>query len=36
VKRDLPGLDGPELDALYAQGRAWLDGGDAIERSRTG
>jgi hypothetical protein len=26
VKRDLPGLDGPELDALYAAGKAWLDG----------
>jgi hypothetical protein len=24
VKRDLPGLDGPELDALYAKGDAWL------------
>ena len=26
VKRDMPGLDGPELDALYAQGEAWLKG----------
>lgn len=26
VKRDLPGLAGPELDALYAQGAAWLKG----------
>jgi hypothetical protein len=26
VKRDMPGLDGPELDALYARGAAWLDG----------
>jgi hypothetical protein len=26
VKRDLPGLDGPELDALYTQGAAWLKG----------
>jgi hypothetical protein len=26
VKRDLPGHDGPELDALYAQGEAWLKG----------
>ncbi len=26
VKRDMPGLDGPELDALYAQGAAWLTG----------
>ncbi len=24
VKRDMPGLEGPALDALYAQGRAWL------------
>jgi len=26
VKRDMPGLDGPELDALYAKGEAWLKG----------
>jgi hypothetical protein len=26
VKRDLPGHDGPELDALYAKGAAWLNG----------
>jgi hypothetical protein len=26
VKRDLPGLDGPELDALYAKGEVWLKG----------
>ncbi len=26
VKRDLPGLEGPELDALYAKGAAWLKG----------
>ena len=26
VKRDLPGLEGPELDALYAKGDAWLKG----------
>jgi hypothetical protein len=26
VKRDMPGLDGPELDALYARGAAWLKG----------
>jgi hypothetical protein len=26
VKRDMPGLDGPELEALYARGRNWLDG----------
>ena len=26
VLRDLPGLRGPEIEALYAQGRAWLAG----------
>jgi hypothetical protein len=26
VKTDLPGLDGPALDALYAKGKAWLMG----------
>jgi len=26
VKRDMPGLDGPELDVLYAKGEAWLKG----------
>jgi hypothetical protein len=26
VKRDMPGLDGPEVAALYAQGAAWLKG----------
>ena len=26
VKRDMPGLDGPELEALYTQGADWLDG----------
>ena len=26
VKPDMPGLKGPEVDALYARGRAWLDG----------
>ncbi len=26
VKDDLPGLDGPPLDALYAKGEAWLKG----------
>ena len=26
VKPDLPGLKGPEVEALYARGRAWLDG----------
>jgi hypothetical protein len=26
VKADMPGLKGPEAEALYAKGRAWLDG----------
>ena len=26
VKRDMPGLTGPEVDALYARGRRWLAG----------
>ena len=26
VFRDLPGLRGPEIDALYARGKAWLSG----------
>jgi hypothetical protein len=26
VKNDLPGLEGPELEALYAKGTAWLAG----------
>ena len=26
VKPDMPGIDGPELDALYARGKAWLKG----------
>lgn len=26
VKDDMPGLEGPELDALYARGAAWLAG----------
>jgi hypothetical protein len=26
IKMDLPGLDGPALDALYAKGHAWLKG----------
>ena len=26
VKTDMPGLKGPEVDALYARGRAWLEG----------
>jgi hypothetical protein len=27
VKRDMPGLTGPEVDALYARGARWLAGG---------
>lgn len=26
VKKDMPGLKGPEVQALYAQGKAWLSG----------
>jgi hypothetical protein len=26
VKRDMPQLTGPEVDALYARGKAWLNG----------
>ncbi len=26
VKRDMPGLKGPEVEQLYADGRAWLGG----------
>ena len=29
VKRDMPGLKGPELEALYARGKQWLAGGSA-------
>jgi hypothetical protein len=28
VKRDMPGLKGPEVEALYARGAAWLAGAD--------
>ena len=31
VKRDMPGLQGPEVEALYRSGAAWLDG-DALDR----
>jgi hypothetical protein len=31
VKRDMPGLQGPEVDALYAKGLAWL-AGESIAR----
>ncbi|HEV2704117.1 MAG TPA: nuclear transport factor 2 family protein [Steroidobacteraceae bacterium] len=26
VKKDMPGLQGPEVEALYARGKSWLDG----------
>ncbi len=29
VKRDLPGVRGPEVEALYARGQAWLEGADS-------
>jgi hypothetical protein len=29
VKRDMPGLLGPEVEALYARGARWLEGGAA-------
>ena len=29
VKRDMPGLDGPEVEALYKRGAGWL-GGEAL------
>jgi hypothetical protein len=29
VKRDMPGLTGPEVEALYARGARWLAGGTA-------
>ncbi|MBV9568581.1 MAG: nuclear transport factor 2 family protein, partial [Hyphomicrobiales bacterium] len=28
VKRDMPGLRGPEIEALYRRGSAWLEGKD--------
>jgi hypothetical protein len=31
VKRDMPGLTGPEVEALYASGAAWL-AGEALDR----
>ncbi|MDB5363530.1 MAG: nuclear transport factor 2 family protein [Rhodospirillales bacterium] len=33
VKRDMPGLKGPEVTALYAKGRAWLEGAALPERT---
>jgi len=29
VKRDMPGVRGPEVEALYGLGKAWLDGADS-------
>jgi hypothetical protein len=29
VKRDMPGLKGPEVEALYARGAKWLEGSEA-------
>jgi hypothetical protein len=28
IRQDMPQLDGPELEALYEQGRVWLAGGE--------
>ena len=30
VKKDMPGLVGPDTDALYAKGKGWLEGKPAI------
>jgi hypothetical protein len=32
VKRDMPGLDGPEVESLYADGAEWLAGGSIVQR----
>ncbi len=32
VKRDMPGLDGPEVEALYRDGDTWLAGGSIPDR----
>ncbi len=32
VKRDMPGLIGPEVEALYARGKAWLERGEHPRR----
>jgi hypothetical protein len=29
VLKTMPGLTGPEVDALYARGQAWLEGADS-------
>ena len=38
VKEDMPGLDGPEAEALYAKGAAWLKGKsfDSLLRGASG
>jgi hypothetical protein len=30
VKDDMPGLDGPEVEALYTRGANWLAGGISL------
>jgi hypothetical protein len=35
VKTDMPGLDGPEVEALYRDGATWLSGG-AIDHRVSG
>ena len=30
VKRDMPGIEGPELVSLYGRGTAWLGGADTV------
>jgi SnoaL-like domain len=32
VKRDMPGLDGPEVEELYRAGTAWLEGSSLEDR----
>jgi SnoaL-like domain len=34
VKRDMPGLKGPAVEALYARGRSWLNGAGAPRSGR--
>ena len=34
VKVDMPGLKGPEVERLYAEGRAWLEGSATDGRPR--
>ncbi|MDP1535101.1 MAG: nuclear transport factor 2 family protein [Rubrivivax sp.] len=36
VKRDMPGLKGPEVQALYAKGQAWLAGAAVNTRTDLG